>query len=133
MSDTFAMKSWDEKVVSGTDGGPRVACAHATMAYTGVVEGESVLDLLLYYAGEGFDGVGTAAPGFERFEANVDGRAGSFVVKHETGFDAAGIHSTFTIVPGSGTGELAGITGSGTTSGVMGEPTMAYTLDFELS
>src|SRR3954465_15979418 len=121
MSDTFTMKSWTEKIVTGPEDGPRVACAHAVMTYTGAIEGESVLDLLLYSAGEGYDGEGTAAPGFERFEGTVDGRKGTFVIKHETGFDTKGIHSVFTIVPGSGTGELAGLTGSGTTSGSMGE------------
>jgi hypothetical protein len=133
MSDTFKMESWTEKIVSGTEDGPRVACAHAVMSYSGVIEGESVLDLLLYYAGEGYDGEGTAAPGFERFEGTVDGREGTFVIKHETAFDAKGIHSEFTIVPGSGTGELAGLTGTGTTTGSMGEPTMGYTLVVEFA
>src|SRR5919201_823163 len=109
MTDTFAMKNWDEQIVSGAENGPRVAYAHATMAYSGLIEGESVLDHLLYYAGEGHDGEGTAAPGFERFEGSVAGRKGSFVVKHETSFDSKGIWSDFTVVPGSGTGELAGI------------------------
>ncbi|MBE1580142.1 DUF3224 domain-containing protein [Amycolatopsis roodepoortensis] len=129
---TFAMKNWEESVVSGTEGAPRVAYAHATLAYSGLIDGESVLDYLLYYAGEGYDGGGTPAPGFERIEGSVDGRKGSFVIKHDTGFDAKGISSTFTVVEGSGTGELAGITGTGTTTGVLGEPTMSYTLDYSI-
>ncbi|KZB82418.1 DUF3224 domain-containing protein [Amycolatopsis regifaucium] len=129
---TFAMKNWEENIVSGTDGGPRVAYAHATLAYRGLIEGESIVDYLLYYAGEGYDGDGTTAPGFERVEGSVDGRKGSFVIKHDTGFDAKGISSTFTVVEGSGTGELAGITGTGTTAGVLGEPTMSYTFDYSL-
>ncbi|WP_409492806.1 DUF3224 domain-containing protein [Amycolatopsis sp. cmx-11-12] len=129
---TFAMKNWDESIVSGTEGGPRVAYAHATLAYSGLIEGESVVDYLLYYAGEGYDGGGTTAPGLERVEGSVDGRKGSFVIKHDTGFDAKGISSAFTVVEGSGTGELAGITGFGTTTGVIGEPTMSYTLEFEI-
>ncbi|WP_410605398.1 DUF3224 domain-containing protein [Amycolatopsis sp. lyj-90] len=129
---TFAMKNWEENVVSGTEGGPRVAYAHATLAYSGLIDGESIVDYLLYYASEGYDGGGTTAPGFERVEGTVDGRKGSFVIKHDTGFDAQGISSTFTVVEGSGTGELAGITGSGTTTGVLGEPTMSYTLEYSL-
>ncbi len=129
---TFAMKNWEENVVSGTEGGPRIAYAHATLAYSGLIDGESIVDYLLYYASEGYDGDGTTAPGFERVEGTVDGRKGSFVIKHDTGFDAQGISSTFTVVEGSGTGELAGITGSGTTTGVLGEPTMSYTLEYSL-
>lgn len=133
MTDTFSMKNWDEQLVSGVDGGPRIAHAHATMAYSGLLEGRSVLDYLLYYAGEGHDSGGTAARGFERFEGQVAGRRGSFIVKHETAFDPKGIRSEFAVVPGSGTGDLAAITGTGTTSGVIGEPTMAYTFDFTLA
>ncbi|WP_340684405.1 DUF3224 domain-containing protein [Amycolatopsis coloradensis] len=129
---TFAMKNWEESVVSGTEGAPRVAYAHATLAYSGLIEGESVLDYLLYYAGEGYDGGDTTSPGLERIEGSVDGRKGSFVIKHDTGFDTQGIRSAFTVVEGSGTGELAGITGSGTTTGALGEPTMSYTLEYAL-
>ncbi|MFI7123285.1 DUF3224 domain-containing protein [Amycolatopsis sp. NPDC049868] len=129
---TFAMKNWEEAIVSGTEGAPRVAYAHATLAYSGLIEGESVIDYLLYYAGEGYDGGHTTSPGLERIEGSLDGRRGSFVIKHDTGFDAQGITSTFTVVEGSGTGELAGITGGGTTTGVLGEPTMSYTFDFSL-
>ncbi|UMP01745.1 DUF3224 domain-containing protein [Amycolatopsis sp. EV170708-02-1] len=129
---TFAMKNWEESVVSGAEGAPRVAYAHATLTYSGLIEGESVLDYLLYYAGEGYDGGGTTSPGLERIEGSVDGRKGSFVIKHDTGFDTQGITSAFTVVEGSGTGELAGITGSGTTTGTLGEPTMSYTLDYSL-
>ncbi|EME57420.1 DUF3224 domain-containing protein [Amycolatopsis decaplanina] len=129
---TFAMKNWEEAIVSGTEGGPRVAHAHATLAYNGLIEGESVIDYLLYYAGEGHDGGDTTSPGLERIEGSVDGRKGSFVIKHDTGFDAKGTTSAFEVVKGSGTGELAGITGTGTTTGVFGEPTMSYTLEYAL-
>ena len=127
----FTMKNWDEKIVSGTEGsGPRVAYAHATMAYSGVVEGESICDLLLYYAGEGYESGETTSPSFERFEGKVEGREGTFIVRHEYTFDAKGIASTFSVVPGSGTGGLAGLTGSGTVGGVMGEEKMGYTFEY---
>ncbi|GAB3166903.1 DUF3224 domain-containing protein [Amycolatopsis stemonae] len=124
------MKNWEEKIVSGTEGGPRVAYAHASMAYEGVVEGESICDLLLYYAGEGYESGKTTSPSFERFDGKVDGREGTFIVKHEFTFDAQGIASTFEVVPGSGTGELAGLTGRGTVGGAMGEEKMGYTFEY---
>ncbi|GLY41739.1 hypothetical protein Amsp01_077620 [Amycolatopsis sp. NBRC 101858] len=128
----FTMKNWEENIVSGTEGGPRVAYAHASMAYDGVIEGESICDLLLYYAGEGYDSGKTTSPSFERFAGKVDGREGTFIVKHEFTFDAQGIASTFSVVPGSGTGELAGLTGSGTVGGAMGEEKMGYTFEYTL-
>ncbi|MEV0064866.1 MULTISPECIES: DUF3224 domain-containing protein [unclassified Amycolatopsis] len=130
---TFSMKNWDEHLASGSEGGPRVAYAHATMEYSGVIEGDSICDYLLYYAGEGYDGGGTTSPSFERFDATVDGRRGTFVVRHEGGFDPKGIWSKFDVVAGSATGELTGLTGSGTVKGTMGEPTVSYTFDYALS
>jgi hypothetical protein len=129
---TFGMKNWDEHIASGVEGGPRVAYAHATMEYSGVIEGESICDLLLYYAGEGYDGGATTSPSFERFAGKVDGREGSFIVRHEYEFDEKGIQSTFTVVPGSGTGELTGIDGHGTVAGVLGEEKVAYTFEYTL-
>jgi hypothetical protein len=129
---TFTMKNWDEKIVSGNPGGPRVAYAHASMAYEGVIEGESVCDLLLYYAGEGHESGSTTSPSLERVEGRVGGRAGTFVVRHEYTFDAQGIASTFGVVPGSGTGALAGLTGSGTVGGTMGEEKMGYTFEYTI-
>lgn len=126
----FTAKNWEEKIVSGAEGGPRVAYAHTTFAYEGVMEGESTGDLLLFYVGEGYESGGTTAPGFERFEGKVEGREGTFVIRHEYTFDTKGFASTFTVVPGSGTGELTGLGGSGTSGGAMGEDKMGYTFEY---
>jgi hypothetical protein len=130
-TNTFTMQSWDEQVVSGPEDGPRVGYAHATFEYSGLIEGTSVADSLLYYAGPGYDGGGTTSPGFERIEGSVDGRKGSFVIRHEYAFTADGdnhhVTSRFDVLPGSGTGELAGLTGAGTISG--SSQTMDYTFE----
>ncbi|SUA49025.1 Protein of uncharacterised function (DUF3224) [Nocardia otitidiscaviarum] len=58
-------------------------------------------------------GVGTYVA-MESFEGSVNGRVGTFNFLHSastTGADRSG--EFFTIVPGSGTGELAGISGGG--------------------
>ncbi|TQJ04903.1 DUF3224 domain-containing protein [Amycolatopsis cihanbeyliensis] len=128
---TFTMRSWDERVVSGEEGEPRFAHAHATFTYTGVIEGSSACDYLMYYAGEGFAGDGQTAPGFERIEGSVDGREGSFVVRHTVRYGASGVEGTWTVVPGSGTGELAGLGGSGTIAGA--SEIMDYTFDYSFS
>ena len=129
----FSMKSWEETIVSGEEGAPRVAHAHAAMRYEGVIEGESSCDFLLYYPGEGFDGGATTSPGLERIDGSVDGRKGSFVIRHEVGFDLSGIHGEWTVVEGSGSGELTGLTGHGTVTGEMGRETVSYTFDHAFS
>jgi hypothetical protein len=127
----FTVKSWEERIVSGEEGAPRVAHAHSIMRYSGVIDGESTTDFLLYYPGEGYDGGGVTSPGLERIEGSVDGRKGSFVVRHEVGFDLEGIHAEWTVVDASGTGELAGLAGSGKTAGELGEDAMSYTFDYK--
>jgi hypothetical protein len=128
---TFSMKNWEEQIVSGEDGAPRVAHAHAAMRYEGLIEGESVCDFLLYYPGEGFDGGATTSPGLERIEGSVNGRKGSFVLRHEVGFDLNGLKGTWTVVAGSGSGELTGLTGVGTVAGELGKETVSYTFEYE--
>ncbi|SFK24462.1 MULTISPECIES: DUF3224 domain-containing protein [Amycolatopsis] len=124
MTNTFTMKTWDEKIVDGPEDGPRFAHAHCTFDYQGLIEGSSVCDYLLYYPGEG------PAPGFERITGSVDGRKGSFVIRHEVGYSAHGVRGTFTVVPGSGTGELTGLSGVGTIEGA--SETMSYTFAYQL-
>lgn len=125
---TFTVQTWDEHIVSGSKGTPRVAHAHATYEYAGLIEGASIADALLYYAETGDDGDSTSFA-LERIEGTVEGRKGSFIVRHEYRISAATHHvsSTFTVVPGSATGELTGMTGSGTTSGA--SQTMNYTFE----
>jgi len=77
-------------------------------------------------------GVGTYVA-MESFVGSLDGRAGSFNFAH-----AASTHGEdrtaeyFTIVPGSGTGELAGIEGGGSLA-VDGDGTHRITFDYTLA
>ncbi|WP_020480460.1 DUF3224 domain-containing protein [Sandarakinorhabdus sp. AAP62] len=48
----------------------------------------------------------------EMVEATLAGRSGGFVLQHNGTMDAGGQQLNVVIVPGSGTGALAGITGS---------------------
>ncbi|WP_024877606.1 DUF3224 domain-containing protein [Saccharomonospora piscinae] len=125
----YTMTGWDERVVAGGSEGPRYAHAHATFTYTGVIEGSSVCDYLLYYDERTGHG-GQRAPGFERVEGRVAGREGGFVIRHDVAYTDEGISDRFTVVPGSGTGELAGLSGSGTASSA--SEVVPYTFDYRL-
>jgi hypothetical protein len=52
--------------------------------------------------------------GHDRITGQLGGKSGSFVFQHSGIMGPAGVSNTGTIVPGSGTGELEGITGDGT-------------------
>jgi hypothetical protein len=47
----------------------------------------------------------------EKVAGTLDGRSGSFVLQHSATMDAGTPHLSITVVPGSGTGALAGMTG----------------------
>ncbi len=66
----------------------------------------------------------------QRMICAVGGRPGTFVLRISGTFDGTGARATWNVVPGSGTGELRGISGTGgfETSG----DTTTYTLDYTL-
>ncbi len=104
----FEIAGWDEgdRIDAPGDGPPR-GRATVRKTFSGAVEGSSVAELLTCRGEEG-----EAYVALERVEAAVEGRSGTFVIQHGAarGGDADPISFGY-IVPGSGTGELAGITG----------------------
>lgn len=50
----------------------------------------------------------------ERVEGELDGRSGTFVLQHDGSMAGGAPTLVITVVPRSGTGELSGLTGSGT-------------------
>ena len=69
--------------------------------------------------------------GTDRFSGSVAGRRGTFVFQHGGVRQGGELRSFGFIVPGSGTGELAGIQGSATIS-VDAAGTHALELDYDL-
>ena len=67
----------------------------------------------------------------EHFTGSVDGKSGSFVLQHSGVMNKGDAQLTVTIVPDSGAGELAGI--SGTMEIDNNEGQHSYVLDYELA
>jgi hypothetical protein len=79
--------------------------------FAGAVEGRS--ETLFSSAYDIGRGVGTYVA-MESFEGTVDGRSGTFNFAHSATTDGSNRRDEFfVLVPGSGTGELAGIAGTG--------------------
>jgi hypothetical protein len=76
--------------------------------FTGDLEATSVADLLTCQAAE--DAAGYVAS--EVVEGTLAGKTGSFVIQHGGTIDGTTTTPFGYIVPGSGTGELAGLRGS---------------------
>jgi hypothetical protein len=109
---TFELKNWDEKPYNEMEGVPKLTHAVVTQEYKGDIEGEGTLDYLMVYAS---DSAATFV-GLERIVGRLGDRSGSFVLQH-TGTFADGIATVnYSVVAGSGTGDLAGLSGQGSFS-----------------
>jgi hypothetical protein len=82
---------------------------HISRTFTGDLEGSSAAELLIAKS-EG----GGGYVGHDRITGTLGGKTGSFVFQHTGLMGAEGVTNTGVIVPGTGTGELAGISGEGT-------------------
>ena len=57
---------------------------------------------------------GTASfSGFEKVVGSLGGRTGSFVLRHSGSYDGEKATAGYEVVPGSGTDELTGLSGTG--------------------
>jgi hypothetical protein len=130
---TVTGKSWDESRVA--EAGPVHAVARATFTttYAGDIEGESTCALLLSYVdGEPDKPETMIGPyvGYEQVTATLDGRTGTFVLEAR-GEHSGGVATTqVSVVPDSGTGELAGLRGEGSYAADAMEYTMMLDYDF---
>ncbi|HET7585884.1 MAG TPA: DUF3224 domain-containing protein [Gemmatimonadaceae bacterium] len=123
----FAIKSWDEKPYSEEQGQPRLTRASVTKQFTGDVEGTGQVEYLMMYRDDG----SATFLGLERVVARIDGRTGSFVLQRTGAFEDGQAKESYSIIPGSGTGELAGIMGEGSSSVGHGME-HPFTLEYEL-
>ena len=123
---SFEITSWDEQPYDERDG-VKLSRTRVVKAFRGDIEGESTAELLMALAGEG----SAAYVGMERVTGRVNGRQGSFVYLHTATATGAGRSASWTVVAGSGTGELAGISGQ---IGIDNLPDGGHvlTLDYEL-
>jgi Protein of unknown function (DUF3224) len=101
---------------------------HIERRFQGDLEGEATAELLTATAEDG-----TAVYlALDRISGRLDDKEGSFVLQHRGVLSADGAEIDGAIVPGSGTGELKGITGHGAIT-VDDEGTHRLTLEYELT
>ncbi|NLU65924.1 DUF3224 domain-containing protein [Streptomyces sp. HNM0574] len=126
----FTYADWRESPAGGQGAGPRLARASVTNSFAGGVEAaDTTCEYTIVYVTEK---TGTFT-GLQLFAGRLDGREGAFTVEERGGFGEDGtVHGTFTVVPGSGTGELTGLRGTGGFTARHGEPSVPYTFDYEL-
>ncbi len=102
----FEITEWEETVYEEPDEGPKLTRIAIRKRYRGAIEGSGVVEVL---TAQGATGAGYVAS--ERVEGTLDGRRGTFVVQHGGLAEGTDRSTSGNIVPGSGTGALAGISG----------------------
>ncbi|MFF3863409.1 DUF3224 domain-containing protein [Streptomyces sp. NPDC002209] len=119
----FTFADWQEQPVGPADSTPRLARSTVVNSFTGGIEAGAT------HAGYTFTYTGAdcgSYTGMELLSGTVDGRRGTFVMEQRGTFDASGTRCTFEVVPGSATGELAGLAGSGSFTYRHGDTSVPY-------
>ena len=124
-SGTFTVSAWDEGTCDETDGGGKLTRARVTFGFDGDLAGEGTWEAVMCYRP---DGTADFA-GFQRTSGTLAGRKGTFVVRADGTFTGGEARTTWQVVDGSATGELAGLRGGGSavsTGGHGGTFTLGY-------
>lgn len=125
---TFEVTGGTEDPFDELDGGIKLTHASGTQTFSGDIEGDGAVHwLMLYRADKSAQFVG-----LQRITGTVAGRQGSFVLAAEGDHVAGSSRIRWTVASGSGTGDLAGITGTGSIlapGGVKGTYELQYTFE----
>ena len=118
--------------VSPVTAGSPVGHAHMVKQFAGDLAGHATTQFSYAYDDAG--GVGTYVA-LEAFEGTLGGRSGAFAFAHSATTDGQSserLHELMVIAPGSGAGELAGITGTGSMV-IDDDGTHHVVLDYEIA
>ena len=120
----FEITSWNESAYD--EEGPKLTRASVMKTFHGGIEGASTLEYLMMYRN---DGTATFV-GLERVVGKIGKRRGSFVLQHSGTFAGGVASATWTVIPGSGTGDFKGLRGEGGFASGHAQQ-YAMTLDYE--
>jgi Protein of unknown function (DUF3224) len=124
----FAIKSWDEKPYSEGHELPKLTRASVSKTYTGDIMGEGQVEYLMMYRADG----SATFLGLERVVGQLAGKSGSFVLQRAGVFEGGQAKESYSVVPGSATGDLFGLVGDGRTAVGHGME-HPFTLGYEMS
>lgn len=126
---TYEITGWDEKTWDGKAwnevSGAKQTHAKVSLMYHGDLEAEATVQFLMAYPND----TSASVIGLEKVTGRIGGKSGSFILQDSGKFENGVATSTMTVVPGSGTGELAGLTGQGS-SVAEHDGKLTYVIDF---
>ena len=123
----FEITSMGEDTYQELEGDAKLTRANGAQRFSGDIEGEGSVEWLMCYSADG----GATYVGLQRIVGSIGDRSGSFVIQAAGGFDGARSKGTWNVIEGSGTADLAYITGEGGFE-APGGPTASYHLEYRL-
>ena len=124
-SGSFQVASWNEDTYEVLDGGRKLTHAEVTLRFSGVIEGDGSVRWLMAYRA---DGTATFV-GLALVKGTIEGRLGAFVLDNTGTFDGMVARGGWSVVHGSGTGALDGLSGTG---GFEAAQEATYSLQYQL-
>jgi hypothetical protein len=116
LSGTYTVGKWDETPYDVIEDRMKVTRASVEYAFSGDIEGTAKVEYQMFY--KSFDDkdphkAHAEYVGIMRIIGKLKGKSGSFAVKDNGVYSSGVAKSGLSIVPGSGTGELSEIVGTG--------------------
>lgn len=105
----FTVESGGEDAYEALDNGVRLTHAQGTQSFKGDIKGDGAVHWLMVYRGD----MTAQFVGMQRISGRIGGRRGTVVLLAEGIHDGKGSRIKLEVVPGSGSGELEGLSGTG--------------------
>lgn len=126
---TLEITGWDEQSYEDIEGGAKCTRAEVTLKPGPDGLGPATSQSLMYYRPDGT----SSLVSLMRVSGTIDGRSGSFVLLGQGSYDATTALVESVVVEGSGTGELAGISGTAVSRSTKDDyPNMPLTLVYDI-
>ena len=117
--------TYEPETYENSGGGTDLVEIHVTEAFHGDIEGEGVVRFLQAIRADG----SASFVGIERVSGSIAHRSGTFLLQDAGTVDGSVVSGTWFVIPGSGTGGLAGLRGEGGFTANLGEGA-EVTLDY---
>jgi hypothetical protein len=119
------VKTYEPQPYDQLDDGPDLVEIHVTETFSGDIEGEGVVRFLQAIREDG----SASFVGIERVTGSIAERRGSFLLQDAGTLEGNLVQGDWFVIPGSGTGELAGLRGEGGFEAELGQHA-SITLDY---
>jgi Protein of unknown function (DUF3224) len=114
---TITVRTYEPTPYDQPPEGPALSRIHVEEEFSGDIEGTGVVEFLQAQVSE--DAANFV--GLERLSGSVGGRAGTFLLQDQGTLRGTTVSGDWFVVPGSGTGELAGLRGEGGFTAKLGQ------------